>query len=70
MTTIEVNERTKAGKLILDTAILLSKENKGIAVFESEKVLLEKMKKNRKNDFLSETETNDFLNQLLKSAER
>jgi len=70
MATIEVNERTKAGKLILDTAILLSKENKGIAVFESEKVLLEKMKKNRKNDFLSETETNDFLNQLLKSAER
>jgi len=70
MATIEVNERTKAGKLILDTAILLSKENKGIAVFESEKVLLEKMKKNRKNDFLSETKTNDFLNQLLKSAER
>jgi|WetSurMetagenome_2_1015567.scaffolds.fasta_scaffold306576_2 hypothetical protein len=68
MATIEVNERTKAGKLILDTAILLSKENKGITVFESEKVLLEKMKKNHKNDFLSETETNDFLNQLKKSA--
>lgn len=70
MATIEVNERTKAGKLILDTALLLSKENNGIAIFESEKVLLEKMKKNRKNDFLSETETNDFLNQLLKSTER
>jgi len=68
MATIEVNERTKAGRLILDTAILLSKENKGIAVFESEKVLLEKMKKNHKKDFLSEAETDNFLNRLKDSA--
>ena len=64
MATIEVNERTKAGKLILETALLLSKENKGITVFESEKNLLEKMKKNRKNDFLSEPEVSLFLKQL------
>lgn len=64
MATIEVNERTKAGKLILETALLLSKENKGITVFESERNLLEKMKKNRKNDFLSEPEVSLFLKQL------
>jgi hypothetical protein len=65
MATIEVNERTKAGKLILETALLLSKENKGISVFESEKRLLEKMKANRKNDLLNESETKYFLKQLI-----
>lgn len=64
MATIEVNERTKAGKLILETALLLSKENKGISVFESEKRLLDKMKANRKNDLLTESETKSFLKQL------
>lgn len=65
MATIEVNERTKAGKLILETALLLSKENKGISVFESEKRLLDKMKANRKNDLLNESETKYFLKQLI-----
>ena len=68
MATIEVNERTKAGKLILETALLLSKENKGISVFESEKRLLEKMKANRKNDLLNESETESFLQQLLETT--
>lgn len=65
MATIEVNERTKAGKLILETALLLSKENKGISVFVSEKRLLDKMKANRKNDLLNESETKYFLKQLI-----
>lgn len=68
MATIEVNERTKAGKLILETALLLSKENKGISVFESEKRLLDKMKANRKNDLLNESETESFLQQLLETT--
>ncbi len=68
MAIIEVNERTKAGKLILETALLLSKENKGISVFESEKRLLEKMKANRKNDLLNESETESFLQQLLETT--
>ncbi|MBN1924249.1 MAG: hypothetical protein JW798_00305 [Prolixibacteraceae bacterium] len=67
MATIEVNEQTKAGKLILETAILLSKENKGITVFESEKKLLDRMKANRKNDLLNESETNAFLKQLIET---
>jgi hypothetical protein len=68
MATIEVNERTKAGKLILETALLLSKENKGISVFESEKRLLNKMKANRKNDLLNESETKSFLKQLIETT--
>lgn len=64
MATIEVNERTKAGKLLLETALLLSKENKGISVFESEKRLLDKMKANRKSDLLDDSETESFLKQL------
>ncbi len=68
MAIIEVNERTKAGKLILETALLLSKENKGISVFESEKRLLDKMKANRKNDLLNESETESFLQQLLETT--
>ncbi|MCF8360780.1 MAG: hypothetical protein K9H26_18640 [Prolixibacteraceae bacterium] len=67
MATIEVNEQTKAGKLILETAILLSKENKGITVFESEKKLLDRMKANRKNDLLNESEANAFLKQLIET---
>ena len=69
MATIEVNERTKAGKLILETALLLAKENKGITIFESEKMLLEKMKINRRNDFLNEDETAAFLDQLKETAD-
>ena len=68
MAIIEVTERTKAGKLILETALLLSKENKGISVFESEKRLLDKMKANRKNDLLNESETESFLQQLLETT--
>ena len=48
--------------------LLLSKENKGISVFESEKRLLEKMKANRKNDLLNESETESFLQQLLETT--
>ncbi|GEM_PF-1052686 len=68
MATIEVNERTKAGKLILETALLLSKENKGISIFESEKSLLDKMKANRKSDLLSDSETKSFLKQLIETT--
>ncbi len=68
MATIEVNERTKAGKLLLETALLLSKENKGISVFESEKRLLNQMKANRKNDLLNDSETKSFLDELIETA--
>jgi hypothetical protein len=68
MATIEVNERTKAGKLLLETALLLPKENNGISVFESEKRLLNQMKANRKNDLLNDSETKSFLDELIETA--
>jgi hypothetical protein len=37
-------------------------------VFESEKRLLDKMKANRKNDLLNESETKSFLNQLIETT--
>ena len=35
MITIEINERTKAGKALLEVARLFSKEKKGVKIIES-----------------------------------
>jgi len=72
MTTIEVNERTKAGKLILETARMLARDNKGISITTNndERELALKMNKNRKGDFLSENEQAGFIAELKKTAGR
>ena len=71
MTTIQVNERTKAGKLVLETARMLAKGNKGILITsdeEDDRVLLAKMEKNRTNKFLNDKEQSDFIETLRKTA--
>lgn len=71
MTTIQVNERTKAGKLILQTARMLAKGNKGILITsddEEDSVLLAKMEKNRAGKFLNDDEQADFIGNLRKAA--
>lgn len=71
MTTIQVNERTKAGKLVLQTARMLAKGNKGILITsddEEDRVLLAKMEKNRTGKFLSDEEQDDFIETLRKTA--
>jgi len=73
MTTIQVNERTKAGKLILQTARMLAKGNKGILITsdeEEDRVLLAKMEKNRTGKILNDNEQSDFMETLRKTAEQ
>jgi len=70
MTTIEVNERTKAGKLILETARLLAKENKGILISsdDDDRQLAFHIDKNRRDDLLTADEKTSFIAELKKTA--
>lgn len=72
MTTIEVNECTKAGELLLETARLLAKENKGILISsdDDDRQLALHIDKNRKGDLLTVNEKNSFIAELKKTAGR
>jgi hypothetical protein len=61
MITIEINERTKAGKALLETARIMAQKNVGIEITAENSILVAKMKRNHKNNLLSESEKNDFL---------
>ena len=64
MVTIEINENTKAGKALLDTARIMAQKNEGIEITKENSVLIAKMKRNHKNQILSETEKAAFLEEL------
>jgi hypothetical protein len=64
MVTIEINERTKAGKALLETARIMAQKNEGIEITVENSILVAKMKRNHKNQLLSETEKNTFLKEL------
>ena len=64
MVTIEINERTKAGKALLETARIMAQKNEGIEISNENSVLVAKMKRNHKNQLLSKSEKNDFLKEL------
>jgi hypothetical protein len=64
MITIEVNERTKAGKALLETARIMAQKNTGIEITIENSVLVKKIKQNRKNQLLSEAEKAIFLDEL------
>ena len=64
MITIEVNERTKAGKALIETARIMAQKFKGIDITEENRVLVAKIKRNRNHDLLSETEKKAFLEDL------
>lgn len=44
MTTITINEKSKAGKTLLDLARLLSKENSGVFIINNEEVVMKSIK--------------------------
>jgi hypothetical protein len=69
MVTIEVNERTKAGRALLATARLISVKNKGVEIITEDSILVEKMKNNRKGNLLSTSEKNAFLESINKDCE-
>ena len=66
MTTIEVNERTKAGKALLETARIMAQKNEGIEITSENSVFIGKMKRNHKKQLLTETEKSKFLEELQK----
>ena len=68
MVTIQVNEKTKAGKALIATAKVMAQKYAGIDIIEDDQVLVEKMNINHKSDFLSEQEQSDFLKELEKLA--
>ena len=68
MITIEINERTKAGKALLATARIMAQENAGIEITIENSVLIAKMKRNHNKQILSETEKAIFLEDLHKMA--
>jgi hypothetical protein len=66
MVTIEINERTKAGKALLETARIMAEKNEGIEITNENSVLIDKIKRNRKKELLSETEKSKFLEDIQK----
>jgi len=68
MVTIKVNEQTKAGKALIETARIMAQKFKGIDIMEDVDFLYEKMKMNNQSDILSEPEKADFLKELKNAA--
>lgn len=68
MVTIRVNEHTKAGKALIETARIMAQKFKGIDIIEDNEVLYKKMKANHKSDLLSEPDKEDFLKELKNTA--
>jgi len=64
MVTIEINERTKAGKALLAAARIMAQTNEGIEINMENSVLIAKMKRNHQKQNLSETEKALFLKEL------
>lgn len=66
MITIQINERTKAGKALLETARIMAQKNEGIDITKENSVMIGRIKRNHKNQILSETEKTNFLEELQK----
>jgi hypothetical protein len=69
MITIEINERTKAGKALLEAARIMAQQNEGIEITIENSVLISKMKRNHKKEILSDTEKSNFLDELQQRTE-
>jgi len=64
MITIEINERTKAGKALLQTARIMAQKNEGIEITKENSILIAKIKRNHRKQILPETEKSNFLEEL------
>ena len=61
---IEVNERTKAGKALLQAARIMAEKNEGIEITKENSILIDRIKRNHLKQILSETEKANFLEEL------
>ncbi len=66
MITIEIDEHTKAGKALSETARIMAQKNDGIEITNKNTILKSKMERNHKNLLLSEKEKSSFLEELEK----
>ncbi len=64
MITIEINERTKAGKALLQAARIMAQKNEGIEITKENSILISRLKRNHRKQILSETEKANFLEEL------
>ena len=64
MITIEINERTKAGKALLQAARIMAQKNEGIEITKENSILISKIKRNHRKQIVSETEKANFLEEL------
>ena len=64
MITIEINERTKAGKALLQAARIMAQKNEGIEITKENSILISRIKRNHRKQILSETEKANFLEEL------
>ena len=64
MITIEINERTKAGKALLQAARIMAQKNEGIEITTENSILISRIKRNHRKQILSETEKANFLEEL------
>ena len=64
MITIEINERTKAGKALLQAAKIMAQKNEGIEITKENSILISRLKRNHRKQILSETEKANFLEEL------
>ena len=70
MTTIQVNERTKAGRVLIETARIMAEKFKGIEFLQDndidDKVLLKKMLAARKSGIIPRELVMETLNGIIK----
>lgn len=65
MITIKIDERTKAGRVLVETVRMMANKYNGIHIEEEDDEVLEKrMKENDQSDLLSEDEKKAFLDEL------
>lgn len=64
MITIRIDERTRAGRVLIETVRMMANKYSGIHIEENDEVLEKRMKENDQSDFLSEEEKKVFLDEL------
>jgi|LZCG01.1.fsa_nt_gb hypothetical protein len=71
MITIKIDERTKAGRVLVETVRMMANKYSGIHIVEEEddEVLEKRMKENDQSDLLSEDEKKAFLDELHRLSE-
>lgn len=69
MTTIRINEKTKAGKALIETARLMAEKYKGINISsgdeENDATLLRKMTEARKSGLVERSKVLDALDKII-----